>query len=238
MSLVALCCAAAAPTTNPADLYSQAFARLKAEQANLSPLDEAAAAPLDEATAKFLAGQQDVVTLLRLAARMGPASWPAEQGDIQPVLDSLNYARSAAKLMLLEARSDLKENKPTQVADDVVAAIAVGRNIATRHLILCSLVDAGIESMAIDVLAVMLPSLPKDVVANLPAKLAAIPKPLSGKDLMAGEFEFGKAASANQNVPPAIFEAAEPFYKAVGEAMTQPSSQFDETIQLNLPESG
>jgi hypothetical protein len=76
----------------------------------------------------------------------------------------------------------------------------------------------------------MLPKLPKDVVQTLLAKLAALPRPVTAAETIDAEFEFGRAAAKQQNVPVEIFEAAKPFYDAVARATTQPAEQFDATV--------
>jgi hypothetical protein len=47
---------------------------------------------------------------------------------------------------------------------------------------------------------------------------------------MDGEFVFGRRTWDKQNMPLAIFDAAAPFYKAIGDAMDQPQAQFDQTV--------
>jgi hypothetical protein len=170
--------------------------------------------------------------MLRDAAKMPPAVWADSQGDVSIVLPPLNSARSSSSLMLLQSRYDLHQNQPEQAVDDALAALAVGRNIAQQRKFIAALVDIGIEFQAIDALGAELTVLPKDLVAALPAKLAALTKPLSWQELMDGEFEFGKAATAKQNLPPAMFEATAPFYKAVGAASSQRSQQFDQTVEV------
>ena len=113
----------------------------------------------------------------------------------------------------------------------MLAAIALDRNVGRQNLMVARLVEIGIEMGAIDRLAAMMPSLPKEVIATLPAKLAALPTPGTGKEMMDAEFAYGKAAAAKQNVlPPEFVEAAKPFYQHVGDAMTQPSAQFEQTV--------
>lgn len=220
----------AAPTTNPADLYEEAFKKLDVKT-DLALLDKVDTAALDDNTEKFLKDWAPVVTLIRDAAKMPPAIWTPLDRDMAGVMPSFNSARRASYLMLLQSRWDLQhDKKPQQAADDLLASIAMSRNIARRHAIIATLVGISMETQAIDKLASLLPTLPKETIAQLPAKWAALPKGPTGKALMDGEFEYGKSASAQQKMPAGIFEAAEPFYKAVGDAMAKPTVEFDAIV--------
>ncbi len=143
----------------------------------------------------------------------------------------------------LQARMNLHDQQPAQAVDDMLAAMALARNIGLQKLLVSSLVEIGIEMPAIDRFALMMAVLPKEVRATLPDKLAALPTPATGKELMDAEFEYAKIASAKLNhVPPEIFEAAKPFYQHVGDAMTQPTrsvsskpstSEVEQVLMLN-----
>ncbi len=192
-------------------------------------VDDVDKTPLDAKTAEFLKAHEPTIKLLRQAATMPAARWNDPKGDIAPVLMSLNTARYTANMLQLQSRFD-QHDHPAQSVDDLLAAIALARNVGRENSMVSRLVEIGIEFGAIDRLAAMMPSLLKDVIASLPAKLAALPTPGTGKELMDAEFEYGKSESVKQNTPPEIFEAAKPFYQHVGDAMTQPPEQFAQTV--------
>jgi hypothetical protein len=146
------------------------------------------------------------------------------------VLPSLNTARSSALLLLLQSRMDLHDNQPREAVEHALAAMALARNVGQQKVMVSNLVEIGIETKAIDTLLALLPKLPRDVVQTLPAKLAALPRPITAAQTIEAEFKFGRAAARQQNIPVEIFEAAKPFYDAVARATTQPAEQFDATV--------
>ena len=72
----------AAPTTNPADVYRQAFTQLNQAKDWSDLVDDIDQTPLDAKTAQFLKKNEPVMKLLREAATMPPADWGNAGGDI------------------------------------------------------------------------------------------------------------------------------------------------------------
>jgi hypothetical protein len=228
-----------AATTNPADLYQQAMKQLdQPREYDRTELDDLPATPLNEKTAAYLKEREGITKLLTDAAKMPGVQWPESGGDINNVLPSLNWARHGAKLLMLQARMDLKNKQPADAVEHGMAAIALARNIGQQKLMVSRLVEIGIESQAIDEMLAMLPALPPDVKKTLPAKLAALPKSITAAEMLDAEFKFGQASQNRQaalsgaGVPAAMFDAAKPFYDAVSRATTQPADQFDATVDM------
>ena len=86
-----------------------------------------------------------------------------------------------------------------------MAGIAVARHMGQRDLLICHMVECACEFGAIDRLAKMLPTLPKDLVETLPAKLDALPPTAGLAKTIDGERAFGlKTFTQQMNaVPPA-----------------------------------
>ena len=232
-SALLLCCffLSAAATTNPVDDYTQAFAKFDTwQKEELAALDDPAKTPLDQKTAAMLKSHQDIADLLLTAAVKSQATWPDAGGDIQPALKQLNPVRRAASYLLLQSRFDLSQNHPDKALDDAVAMLAMSRHAAQRNLLVYRLVAQAVETMGTDRVAAMLPSLPKDLAAKLPDRIAKLPPMPDGKAFMAGEFAFARQAIRVQKGPAGFVDVLEPFYKNVGEAMSLPPAEFNDKL--------
>jgi hypothetical protein len=226
--------ASSATTTNPAERYPQIFKDLDAARLDSSPeINDVDDTALDAATASFLKRHEAGVIALQDAAKLPAADWGTTEAMREWMHETLSPARRATTLLVLQSRFDLAQGRPQQAVDDLLAAISLGRNIGRQKLLVSRLVEIGIETQATDHLIAMIPSLPRDVVKTLPGKIVALPKPASGKETMLAEHAFGQSELRKQPNEPATvaaFEAARPFYVALGDAMTQTPAAFAKTV--------
>ncbi|HEX8322465.1 MAG TPA: hypothetical protein VF595_01010, partial [Tepidisphaeraceae bacterium] len=163
------------PTTNPVDLEREAMRQMGTEDDLLRSAGDVDAIPLDAKTDEYLKSRRPVLDLLRQAAAMPRADWGPIDGDMTKVMEFLSPARHAVQLTWLAARSDAAAGRWEAAVDDLLSGLAVARHVGQQPLLLCHLVEIGASVGTIDRLAKLLPSLPKEVAAALPAKLDALP---------------------------------------------------------------
>jgi hypothetical protein len=225
--------AAAAPAGTATELYRKAFEELRSPiRGEDAALDDVATSPLDGEAARVLAARQPVLDLLRRAATLPPAA-EEDSGlgpDRQPAMNSLSAARRGASLLRLRARLAMREDRPADAVEDVLAAIALARHVGHQKVLVVRLVEIGTETPALDQLATMLPRLPDDVVTALPRKLAALPRPVTGKETMLAEFAFARRAARKTGVDVEQTDALKPFYAAVGDAMEKAPAEFAKVV--------
>jgi len=123
---------------------------------------------------------------------------------------------------VLRARLLMKQAKPNEAVDELLDVMAFGRNIDRANpIFVTSLVAIASEERAMNELAEILLSLPKETVAALPDRLAQLPPATPFADLIRGEQKFGGGMLAQQLKAPdaaKAFGAMSPFYDAMKEA--------------------
>jgi hypothetical protein len=219
-----------APTTAP---YRQAIQVV--HQIEGTP-DEAlidSDAPLNDRTEKFLVKNEKLFALLHEAAVTDQPDWMQNTDDMKALLHELNPVRSLANLGVLRAKYLAQQNQPAQAVDQLLDVIALGRNIDRANpIVVTALVSIGVEEMAMNELAKILPTLPKEMIATLPDRLKQLPTPVKFADLIAGEQAFGGGMLAQQMKQPAAanaFSAMSPFYEAMKRAA-------EESPRLSAPD--
>jgi hypothetical protein len=175
-----------APSTSAvphaAELYRQAFALLDGlDDADRQRLGMCGAegcwvvtTPLDQATADLIARQKLAINLARTAAAMPEARWDLG-GDASKMVELGNRAPRLSALLVLQARHELQAGEVKQALNDLMAALALSRHTAAGRTLLAKVVEGSAQRPAVEVLAQQLPSLPKELIATLPARFDQLP---------------------------------------------------------------
>jgi hypothetical protein len=139
---------------NAALLYEKAFALMdRAHQAHLdAPMtQESEPDPNSPQTQAYLARQAPALKLLRAAAQLPGCRFEHDYSrpSIQMMLPELAKMRNAARLLQLDARSQLARDHVPEAVQDVNAIFGMSRDLGGPPLILTALVAFGIESLAV-----------------------------------------------------------------------------------------
>lgn len=220
---------------NAAETYGRAFELVTTSGAakSLVMQEDVRKVPLDERANGLLEANKDAVGQVKKGAGETGCDWGDLPGDMQKVLDTLNRARTADSLMLLQARADLKAGRPADAVDDWLAAVAMERRVAEMKLIVASLVSDGTEVRTIDEIAKALPDLPADARRKLEDGCGRLPKGTSGEQLIMGEYAYAKRAGKEQKVAGWI-DLLEPFYKTIAGAAAQPPAKFAAVVDEQM----
>ncbi len=161
---------------NAALKYWQAFAHLPPrDEAQQRRLGEWRTTPLDAAARKLVADGQNSLLYLRRGAALPRCDWSLNYEDgVGLLLPHLDKSRSLALLACLRARVAITEGHPADGLDDVLAVFALGRRVADPIMI-CLLVDYGVEQQAIDALALLLPKLDAGALRHVAERLDNLP---------------------------------------------------------------
>jgi hypothetical protein len=235
---------ATGPTTAPArspeaaKLYRQAFAQLE----GLSETDSGrlglcgsegcwvVTTPLDAGTADLVTRQRPAIELARKAGSLPATRWDLD-GDAQRMVDLSNRAPRLSALMVLDAREALRKGNPGQAMDDLVAAFALARQVASETTLLTKMVEMACWRPAAELLAEQLPTLPRDLVAKFPERLRALPPSPTMQDLVRGEHVFAKASAAKQGIPIRLMIGSlGRFYEALAAGADKPPAEFDKLV--------
>lgn len=186
--------------------------------------------PLDRGALDLVMQQAKAIALARRAASMPPAEW-AIDGDAQRMVDLANRGPRLSALLVLQARHEFRDGQTKQGLDDVVAAMALSRHFATDATIMAKLVETAAWRPAADVLAQQLPSLPKDVVAALPARLAKLPPSPTMRETIIAEKAYAKRSAKRQGVSMVIMVASlNDFYDATAASADLPPDAFAKVV--------
>ncbi|MBN1554608.1 MAG: hypothetical protein JXA11_07670 [Phycisphaerae bacterium] len=138
-------------------------------------LSDCRTAPLNTVVKNVVQKGQPALKLLSQAATCDYCDWQEnKEKDIDVFVQHLTKARTAAKLIILSARLAAQEGKQTDAVDAFVTAIKLGRDSSTDGPILSFLFSISIETLAIETLAEILPSLDKKHISLLMKKLNAL----------------------------------------------------------------
>jgi hypothetical protein len=148
---------------NAANLYEQAFARLKEdtpENINNPPIGDGDNFNPDEpATNAFLARQAGTIALLREAAAMPACRFDADSNaPSTKYTPDFNLPRRAANLVDLDAEEEVARGNIKSAMADVSAAVAMARCITQRPTVVSALVGIGIDDVGISMLERTLPA--------------------------------------------------------------------------------
>jgi hypothetical protein len=187
--------------------------------------------PLDTSTAAMLKQQTDTIALIRKAAAMPPPHWQLD-GDSQKMADLANRVPFCSSLLVLQARQEFADNKASDGIDDLIAALTVSRHAsANEPTILTKMIESLAWRPAGTELAKQLPSLPKDLLAALPPRLAALPPSPDTAPIIRGEYAFAQQTARRQNFTVvALVAGMRDFYKACLDGADRSPADFDKLV--------
>ena len=147
---------------NAALLYEKAFARIKQDpslngaDSLLAKDDVDAASP---AVAQLLNRHAITLRLLRQASAMPECRFDHDfsHPSFSMLLPELNYCRNAAMLLALSAKHEAIAGNTTQAIDDLNALFRVGRGAGSDPILVCSLVQIGIDGLGVKTVEAVLP---------------------------------------------------------------------------------
>jgi hypothetical protein len=143
------------------------------------------------------------------------------------VVELANSAPRLSALLVLKARHELRDGKHEQAVGDLLAALALSRHAAADPTLMTKLVEISARRPAAEVLAQQLPSLPKELVDTLPARLQQLPPSPTMEQVIQGEHEFAKESALKQRfVAIAMVAGLEDFYTALAKGASLPPRQF------------
>jgi hypothetical protein len=196
---------APAPDDNAAPLYARAFALLEADttlREQQSPAgDPLGADPGSPEVAAILARHAPGLALLRRAADTPGCRFDRDwsRPSLGMLLPEIQSLRGAARLLALAARKAAAEGDRAAALAEVVRIHRLGVHAASEPILVSSLVGQVIDTLAIEVLADVLPRLVKDDLDRLgQAGFHDFPAtPLTHQRAFLGEEAFGLATLAD-----------------------------------------
>lgn len=147
---------------NAAVLYEKAFARintdpsLKGADSLLVQNDVDAASP---AVTQLLDRHAITLRLLRQASAIPECRFDHDfaHPSFSMLLPELNYCRNGAKLLALSAKHEAITGNTTQATEDLNALFRVGRAAGSDPIIVCNLVQIGIDGLGVKTVEAVLP---------------------------------------------------------------------------------
>jgi hypothetical protein len=114
--------------------------------------------------------------LLRRGARMGHCDWGLDyaQGP-ELLMPHLAMGRQLATLAALRARHRFEEGRPREGVVDALLAMKLGRDVGSDPILIAVLVQYGIQSLSIDILARHLPALDAEELGQLAQTIEELP---------------------------------------------------------------
>jgi hypothetical protein len=158
---------------NAAPLYQQVIAALEADpmlKDQDSPLTSAAT--IDVASppvVDLLARHAAAVDLIRRAADRDTCRFQRDwtRPSFEMLLPEMQSLRNAARLLVLEARREAADGNTEDALRDAVRIQRIGHHAASEPILISNLVGIAIDTMALDTLAQVLPTLRKSDLATL-----------------------------------------------------------------------
>lgn len=147
---------------NAAVLYEKAFARIKQDpllQGADSLLAKDDLDPASPAVAQLLQRHAITLRLLRQASAMPECRFDHDfaHPSFSMLLPELNYCRNAAMLLALSAKHEAITGNTTQAIDDLNALFRVGRGAGSDPILVCSLVQIGVDGLGVKTVEAVLP---------------------------------------------------------------------------------
>lgn len=149
---------------NAAVLYEKAFARLKQDKSLVSPdspLAQDNPDPASPAVARLLDSHATTFRLLRQASTMPACRFEHDYAhpSISMLLPELNGCRTGAELLALAAKREALSGNAAQAIDDLNAIFRLARAAGSSPIIVCNLVQIGIDAVGVKTLEAVLPHL-------------------------------------------------------------------------------
>lgn len=147
---------------NAAPLYRQAFAALDADPTATADISSPAVTDL-------LARHAATLDLIRRAADRDTCRFQRDwtRPSIDMLLPEMQSLRMAARLLVLDARREAADGNAADALHDVARIQRIGRHSSSEPLLISNLVGIAIDTMALDTLAQVLPTLRKSDLAAL-----------------------------------------------------------------------
>jgi len=182
--------------TNPALVYWQAFSQLPIP---LPPdeqkiYDNPRTVPVDDKYAALAKRFDPAFRLARRAVAMnGHADWGVDMADgPEALLPHLAKAKAVALAAAFRARYFVAHGKPRDAAQDLVAALVLGRHCASDNILISTLVSIAIDSIVGNSVAELYFGLDAESAGMILAGLDASPPAASIRDCIdKGERSFG-----------------------------------------------
>lgn len=231
-----------APATagsNAADRYRRAFALVQSLQENpaqSAQLGRYEEGEFDKDAAAFFKQHKSIIDEVKAGAAAAGCDWG--EPVMEKRLPTLNGLRTIANFTLTHAQFAATQKESAVVLDDSLAAMALARHVGADGLLVDKFVELGVELKAIDRLAAGLPLLTNEQLKSLPARLDALPKSATGRQMMDAEFAFAKRSIRDQQggmVATAMADGLEDFYRNIGAVMDEQSpQQFAATVDAEM----
>ena len=160
---------------NAAPPYKQAIAALDADPtatSDESPLTKATTIDLaNPAVIDLLARHAATLALIRRAADRDTCRFQRDwtRPSYEMLLPELQSLRHVARLLVLETRREAADGNAADALHDVARIQRIGRHAASEPILISNLVGIAIDTMALDTLAQVLPTLRKSDLATLDA---------------------------------------------------------------------
>ena len=162
-----------AESQNAAPLYQQAIAALDADltlKEEHSPLTMATT--IDVASSgviDLLARHAATLDLIRRAADRDTCRYQRDwtRPSYEMLLPELQSLRNVARLLVLEARREAADGNAADALHDVARIQRIGRHAASEPILISNLVGIAIDTLALETLAQVLPTLRKSDLATL-----------------------------------------------------------------------
>ena len=148
---------------NAATLYQKAFARLKADPDDKDPsylLEADALDPKSPEVEKFLTRHAVTLKFLQEAAERPVCRFDHDYAhpSISMLLPEMNWCRTAALLLQLDARHQLAKQNAPQALVDINTMFRLAQGVGQESLIIGALISFGIDAMATKTLQEALPA--------------------------------------------------------------------------------
>ena len=194
-----------AESQNAAPLYQQAFAILDADPAlkeQDSPLTKATIIDVaSPGVIDLLARHAATLDLIRRAADRDSCRYQRDwtRPSFDMLLPEMQSLRKAAQLLVLKTRREAADGNAEDALRDVALIQRIGRHAASEPILISNLVGIAIDTMALDTLAQVLPTLRKSDLAVLdaPEIRDLITTPPAFASHLYGEEAFGLSVFAD-----------------------------------------
>jgi hypothetical protein len=178
---------------NAALKYWQAFATLPqfsdAESQAINA--DCLTMPLDAHARELVAKADYSLQMLHRGAAISGCEWAAPQEEgIYARFPQGPAARLLSALACLRARIRFEDRQNGPALDDAIAAMTLGRHVTRAETVIMLLVGYAVEHRTLAVLAMNLPRLDARMIADLKARLAALPSAMSATASLLSEERF------------------------------------------------
>jgi hypothetical protein len=134
--------------------------------------------PLDARAREIVGNAEYSLRMMHHGAKLRRCDWGIdwEADGIEVLLPQMGAARVLSSLACLRARIRFEEGRRAEALDDLVAAVAMGRQVSRDGSLIGVLVGYSIEARMAEAIALLVPELDPSSVRNLMARLNALPQ--------------------------------------------------------------